>query len=301
MNRLADVDIRLLRVFASVVEAGGYAGAQSSLNVGSSTISLHMSDLEARLGFKLCIRGRGGFRLTERGERAHEETLRLLSALDDFSSSMAGLQKRLSGRLRIGMVDVLTTHPNFPLVDAIRRFNRLDNDVHVEIVVAPSRELEQSLLSGALDVAVGPHIQKIKGLDFRPLFSETHRLHCGQGHRLFGDRRSLSRGDLASLPYVLRSYHGDFDRRQFGGREPKATAHDMEGMLVFLLGGHYVGYLPDHYARSWTEGGKLWALDAPDFAYESRHMLITRKAGPAREALAAFLAVMERSLSRRVD
>jgi len=296
VNRVADVDIRLLKVFAAVVEAGGYAGAQSSLNIGSSTISLHMSELEARLGFQLCSRGRGGFRLTERGQRAHEETLRLLAALDDFSSSMSGLQTRLSGRLRIGMVDVLTTHASFPLVEAVRRFNRLDNDVHIEIVVAPRRELERALLAGALDVAIGPMIQMIKGLDFRPLFSEAHCLYCGRGHPLYGRKGALAREDVSLLPFVLRSYHGDFDRRQFGGAEPRASAHDMEGMLVLLLSGHYVGYLPDHYAASWVEKGGLWPLDAPDFTYGSQHMLITRRSGRAPEALGAFLAVLEKSL-----
>lgn len=293
MKRIADVDLRLLRVFAAVAEAGGYSGAQSILNVGTSTISLHMSELESRLGFQLCVRGRGGFRLTERGERAYEEARRLFAALDDFSSNMSGLQKRLSGRLRIGMVDVLSTHPRFPLPEAIRRFNRLDNDVHVEIVVAPRRELERMLLSGSLHAAFGPHIQNIKGLEFRPLFAEAHRLHCGAGHVLFGEKRKLGREDVIKHAYVLRSYHGDFDRALFPGADPRATAHDMEGMLILLMSGHYVGLLPDHFSVRWVEAGKLRAIDAPDFSYESQHTLVTRKGATQPEALKAFLAALK--------
>ncbi|MEJ1977170.1 MAG: LysR family transcriptional regulator [Acetobacteraceae bacterium] len=156
MNRIADIDLRLLRVFVAVAESGGYALAQPVLNIGSSTISLHMSDLERRLGFRLCERGRGGFQLTDRGEQAYEEVKRLLERLDDFSGSMANLKKRLAGHLRFGMVDCLVTNPDFPLSRTLRRFNQLDNGVKIEIVVESRTHLESGVLSGGLHAAIGP-------------------------------------------------------------------------------------------------------------------------------------------------
>lgn len=50
LGQLADMDIRLLRVFNSVVECGGLSAAEMELNIGRSTISRHLKDLEARLG-----------------------------------------------------------------------------------------------------------------------------------------------------------------------------------------------------------------------------------------------------------
>ena len=66
--RIADVDIRLLRVFLAVVESGGFSAAQTVLNVGIPTISLHMSELERRIGFRLCSRGSAGSIATASGE-----------------------------------------------------------------------------------------------------------------------------------------------------------------------------------------------------------------------------------------
>ncbi len=40
----------MLAVFMTVVECGGFAAAQVALNVGQSTISRRISDLEKRLG-----------------------------------------------------------------------------------------------------------------------------------------------------------------------------------------------------------------------------------------------------------
>ena len=67
LGRLSDLDLRLVRVFLAVVDASGVSAAQMTLNVGSSTISTQLATLETRLGFRLCDRGRGGFKLTPKG------------------------------------------------------------------------------------------------------------------------------------------------------------------------------------------------------------------------------------------
>ena len=56
--RLHKADLHMLAVFMTVVECGGFAAAQVALNVGQSTISRQISDLERRLGMRLCQRGR---------------------------------------------------------------------------------------------------------------------------------------------------------------------------------------------------------------------------------------------------
>jgi DNA-binding transcriptional LysR family regulator len=81
------MDIRLLRVFKSVVDCGGMAASELELNIGTSTISRHIKDLETRLGLTLCRRGRGGFTMTAEGERIYEETLRLLASAETASTT----------------------------------------------------------------------------------------------------------------------------------------------------------------------------------------------------------------------
>ena len=44
--QLSDIDLRLLRVFRTVVECGGFSVAESVLGIGRSAISQQMSDLE---------------------------------------------------------------------------------------------------------------------------------------------------------------------------------------------------------------------------------------------------------------
>src|SRR3954463_15847612 len=99
MIQLHDVDLKLLRIFDTVVKCGGFSAAQADLNVGQSTISEQMRQLETRLGVKLCDRGRSGFRLTEQGVVIHAATESLLAAVDNFRTEADVLKKRVSGKL----------------------------------------------------------------------------------------------------------------------------------------------------------------------------------------------------------
>lgn len=69
LGQLSDMDLRLLQVFKAVVECGGMSAAELELNIGTSTVSRHMKDLETRLGLTLCRRGRAGFALTADSRR----------------------------------------------------------------------------------------------------------------------------------------------------------------------------------------------------------------------------------------
>src|ERR1700751_867760 len=123
LTNLSEGDIRLLRVFSKVVEAGGFSAAQIDLNVSQSTISTHMSALEQRLGIRLCQRGRSGFRLTEKGRLIYEASQGLFPSLDQFRSEAGAARNRLVGKLAVAIVDNLITNPQSRLHQAITSFN----------------------------------------------------------------------------------------------------------------------------------------------------------------------------------
>ena len=72
--RLSPADFRSLMVFRAIVEHRGFTGAQLALGMSQSTVSFHLKSLEERLGFQLCRRGRGGFKLSERGQEVFERS-----------------------------------------------------------------------------------------------------------------------------------------------------------------------------------------------------------------------------------
>ena len=84
LPNLSDIDLRLLRVFFAVVLSRGFAAAQRDLGISASNISVHISQLEQRLGVRLCERGRKGFRLTDEGQLIYDAALNLFRATDNF-------------------------------------------------------------------------------------------------------------------------------------------------------------------------------------------------------------------------
>ena len=105
MRRLDNIDLRLLRVFLTIVEAGGFADAQISLNLSSSTLSTHLASLERIIGGQLCDRGRRGFRLTALGQSTYNAATLLFADIDTFQARIGRDRGRLVGRLLIGIVD----------------------------------------------------------------------------------------------------------------------------------------------------------------------------------------------------
>lgn len=71
---------------------GGLSVAQVALNISASTISIHLSSLEERLGMRLCERGPGGFALTEQGRQVYAAATKLSRSLEDFRAEVGALR-----------------------------------------------------------------------------------------------------------------------------------------------------------------------------------------------------------------
>lgn len=291
-KQLSDIDLRLLRVFVTVVEARGFTAAESHLNIATSTISIHISNLEKRIGFRLCERGRSGFRLTERGRLVYQETKSILRSLEDFSGTLANIKSKLTGRLTIGVSDALVTHPDFSISDVVRQFNKIDNDVTIELLIAPKQNLESEVVDGRLHTAIGPFIPAKAGLDLTVLFQEVHDVYCGVGHPFFCASRNVAENcDLSEFPAVVRSYHREFDINRLNVLREAALVDTTEGMLSMLLSGNYVGYLPRHYAMKWVSDGHLAQLLRDDLTYVSKHGVITKSGSRISSALETFISI----------
>ncbi|TFZ33162.1 LysR family transcriptional regulator, partial [Pseudomonas syringae] len=72
VSQVSDFDIRLLRLFKSVVEAGGFSAAESVLGSGRSAISQQMSAREPRRRLPLCQPGRAGVAPADAGRAAQQ-------------------------------------------------------------------------------------------------------------------------------------------------------------------------------------------------------------------------------------
>lgn len=146
MARLDSVDLRLLRVFVTVVESRGFSAAQTVLNVNTSTISNQITALETRLGVKLCQRGRAGFKLTEDGATIFSETQKLFWAIDGFDMRANALRAKVRGTLNIGLLDNTISDKQARVDALLHEFTQTMIDVQINLEVKSPNELLRDVM-----------------------------------------------------------------------------------------------------------------------------------------------------------
>lgn len=295
MRRVSDADLRLLKIFATVAECNGFAAAQAELNLSAPSISNYMTALEQRLGVRLCTRGRAGFALTDKGAIIYREAQKLFAAANAFAANAGAVKGRLTGTLRIGLVDCTVTDPRSPVVAAVRRFSARDHDVRLEVSIAAPASLQRGVLEQRLHLAIACFPSEISALPALHLYDEVNSFYCGAGHPFF-EKPDVSLADIRASRVIARSYWRHADLARLGIEREAASVDFMEAQATLILSGAYVGYLPEHYAAAWMAAGRMRRLLPERLTYSSPFSLIQRRGSSDVQVVRRFISDLRASL-----
>lgn len=294
--KTTDVDVRQIRVFLAVVQSGGFSAAQDVLNLAQSTISTEIAALETRLGYTLCKRGRGGFRLTPQGEAFVKDATTLLSALSLFEISVAKHKKQGLGTVRVAIIDNLVTDPKCPLIGAFDRFHRRTGGrAHINLDVLSPAEIEQGVSSGKIDAAIGIFTESLPHLRYTPLYKERDVLVCGNRNPLFEERNDVRLfSKIRNAQKVVRTFLKLKDFFFLSDQHSSITARvdSVEAAAVLILAGSHIGFLPDHYAKRWIDRKEMRVLVEKSYTRQSGITLVHHQ-DPSRLSPTARVLVQE--------
>lgn len=294
------MDLRLLRVFKSVVECGGMAAAELELNIGTSTVSRHVKDLETRLGLTLCRRGRAGFAVTVEGQRVYDETLRLLASVDSFRSGIDDIHGRLGGELDLALFDKIASNPQARIAEAIAAFSAHAPEVRLNVHVASINAIERGVIDGRFQIGVIPTHRASQSLSYVDLFGETMQLYAGRGHPLFGARATKNRRvgwtELRRHAFAGLGYHSPNMALSHARRlSRQATGYDQEAIALLILSGSYLGFLPDHYAATFEREGRMASVAPEELRYDCRFAAIWRRSPLPGRSTALFVECLTKA------
>ena len=270
LTSISTPDLHLLRVFVAVTEAGGFTRAQIALNVSQSTISTQMNDLEARLGMRLCRRGRAGFALTEEGHEVYQRATELLRNCQDFVSGVNNVRGSITGELEIATADALLGNAEFPFDRILSELREAMPDVKLHLRVMEPLEIERRILEQKLNMGIHTFPNHAPGLRYVPLFREEQSLYCGIDHPLF-DADAPSQSEIESYDYASRSYYGG--SLQSGGLKPSRTfihSGNMDGITAAILSGKFLGHLPAQCAQPYLDTGRMKQISSTRFSYDAK-------------------------------
>lgn len=163
---MREISLDRLRTLVVIADLGSFAQAARALSLAPPTVSLHIADLEARIGAPLLSRKRGQVHPTAIGETLIERARRLLEdaaqALDDVQRQVKGL----AGRVRLG---ASTGALAYLLPQALDVLGKRHPGIDVEVAVLTSQQSLARLADGSLDIGLVALPQAAQpGLTVRP-------------------------------------------------------------------------------------------------------------------------------------
>lgn len=148
---MREISLDRLRTLVVIADLGSFAQAARRLNLAPPTISLHVAELEARVGAPLLTRTRGQVRPTAVGETLLERARRLLAdadlALDEVRRQVEGL----TGRVRLGASTGAIAHL-LPQALQVLRVEHPGIDVQVQVLTSGASLAR--LREGSLDIGL---------------------------------------------------------------------------------------------------------------------------------------------------
>lgn len=163
------MDLRQLRYFVGIGQAGSLSRAADQLHVAQSAISHHLASLESELERQLVTRGPKGIQLTEAGSVLYRHAEAILRHLDFAKQDVANALNVPSGRVSIGFPIAWAALVGYELLARIRN---LYPQILLHITDGNSALLRERLINGRLDIAVLFTGQPERGLAVEPLLLE---------------------------------------------------------------------------------------------------------------------------------
>lgn len=199
-------DLRHLRSFVAIAEAGSIGAAAAALRTAQSALTRHLQALEHACRSPLFQRTARGVVPTEAGRLLLPRARLLLAGLDEAMAEMSELNREPGGRVRLATPPSLADILYPPLAARVLEgLPRVRLELREELTEAALDALRQ----GSLDLAVisvpEPDDPRIA---YEPLFQERMVLVGRPGdpllaERLRGGLGSVALARLAELPLIL--------------------------------------------------------------------------------------------------
>jgi len=163
---MREISLDRLRTLVAIVDLGSFAEAARALHLAPPTVSLHITDLESRVGGQLLSRTRGRIQPTTIGETLVDRARRLLAdaeqALEDVERQVQGL----AGRVRLGASTGAIAQL---LPQALETLGQRHPAIDVQVAVLTSQETLKKLAEGSLEIGLVALPQApVKGLRIEP-------------------------------------------------------------------------------------------------------------------------------------
>lgn len=299
------MDVRTLRYFTFVAEAGSIHGGARRAMVAQPAVSVAIKKLERTLSRSLFVRSPRGVELTPEGRTLLTYARDLLRHVDDLEREARDLVSRpptftvglLAGPASAGELTV-------PILDA---FRTIKPGLDLRIRQLDFRDHFDAVLDGTVDVALVRSPFTHDDLVFSPLFSEPTVVVTSPEHR-FAKRAEVTLDDVLGerplmvmqAPRVWRDFWGLADYR---GSAHGAIPSDATTLIDYSIDVLRNDTISPMAQSGWRLGGTgEAAMRAVKFVDAPRSVIgVGRRADETRDDVLAFASVARDVAARLIS
>jgi DNA-binding transcriptional LysR family regulator len=219
---MRELNLDQLRTLVTIAELGSFAAAARALHLAAPTVSLHVAELESRLGAALLLRQRQRVVSTGVGQTLVDRARRLLVDVDAALDEVARQVEGRAGRVRLG---ASTGALAWLLPQALETMGRDHPGIDVQVAVLTSQEALSRVQEGTLDIGLVALPQAaVKGLQIVPWRRDPVMAFVP---RAWAVPRAITPAWLAARPLILndastRLHRLTMDWFAAAGEQPQA-------------------------------------------------------------------------------
>src|SRR2546423_9943096 len=203
------MEIRQLRAFAAIAEAGTFTAGAERVHITQAAISMQIRQLEIELGTQLCGRAPRRVILTEAGEKLLERARRILREHDAAVHELAAIAGAEYGRLRLGSASAMVSADPLPAI--LKELRAQHPKAEITMLTGTSDALVQQILAGDLDIAFVSLPVEARGIETILLNRDELVAIASPRHR-FARQRVVSAYELAGEKLILGERGGNTRR-----------------------------------------------------------------------------------------
>lgn len=236
------MNLRALRYFVAIADAGSVSGAASVVSVAQPALSRQLRELERALGTRLLLRSSRGVRLTAAGVMFYESAQRILAESARMRQRLAARSEWKAATITLGASPTLGR----VLVPGLfERCHKSLSGMHLRVREAFTPILLEELERGLIDVAVVTNPEGERSFAMHPLLGEPFAL-VTSASRGFKSVVPISR--LQRIPLLITSLHRRIVERQLapmGGRlNVHAEIDSVDSIRELVLQGRWSTIMP---------------------------------------------------------
>jgi DNA-binding transcriptional LysR family regulator len=295
------MELRKLRHFLAVLEAGSLGDAAKRLNISQPALSKSIQSLEQTIGGPLFVRSARGM-IPTAVARAIELRVRIISAeVDRVQIEIREIREAGRGQIAIG------AGPSFAQAVLPRAIGRLlQSSPNVEVVVIDGfiDSLIPAVRSGEIEFALLTLTSQIHeaNIDTEVLVPRDRTVVVAGPQNPMASRRSVSIKDIWPGPWVLAREPDQLRRRLtdlFARADLPAPRAAVEfSSISFALGAlresNLVSFLPEILVRPDINKGALRAVQIPQLTWERSLGAVFRRGSSLTPAAKKLLAEIRR-------